>query len=499
FQIAKHHLEPKADYDASLVSGGEGIVYDVWKELPDELPQCTEAEVAVDAASTTHGELQAAEPLDISLSHGAQGQFFVCGSVAPRQRNAEAVSTVESQLDQLFAAIKARLEEASLAMADVCFVCVYLRDMSLFVRCNGVYRRHFGANPPSRLCVQMPLDADVHILLECFGQQRHPQVEEERRRRRVLHVQSISRWAPACIGPYSQATALNGLVHLAGQIGLDPATMKLVGSDEASPIEDRIKEQTLLCFHNIDQVLRVMQSSVARIVVGTCFLLDMAHRDHILDLWRQWFNRHRASQGRAKATARSRPSSGLGPDSESEEEEQGEDEGDDDDEIYDATHVVEPLVRFVAVGALPKGAAVEFQVVAATAETDPVELRRLPAAAAAASSDNGDRAPLAVEGVWSPTAGFCFAQVKLTEGTSFIPQRPRPRPRRESVAEAAQAIRRAVQATDPQLWDRHLLFRLYRRSLSPDNVSGLESVGQAALLECVVLPPLADRTKDRDD
>ena len=40
-----------------------------------------------------------------------------------------------------------------------------------------------------------------------------------------------------------------------------------------------------------------MQSSVARIVVGTCFLLDMAHRDLILDLWRQWFNRHRASHG----------------------------------------------------------------------------------------------------------------------------------------------------------------------------------------------------------
>lgn len=89
-------------------------------------------------------------------------------------------------------------------MADVCFVCVYLRDMSLFVRCNGVYRRHFGTNPPSRyeqahspiargggcsfplrarrLCVQMPLDADVHILLECFGQQRHPQVRSFPRR-----------------------------------------------------------------------------------------------------------------------------------------------------------------------------------------------------------------------------------------------------------------------------------------------------------------------------
>jgi hypothetical protein len=179
-------------------------VYDVWKELPDELPQCTEAEVAVDAASTTHGELQAAEPLDISLSHGAQGA---------RTRTATSLSVCRSATDPAFRTIlcawlcrstpakcrggehrrvaagptlcrhkgyvaqrlgfishththtrthnfvclmwrwrtcAARLEEASLAMADVCFVCVYLRDMSLFVRCNGVYRRHFGANPPSR-------------------------------------------------------------------------------------------------------------------------------------------------------------------------------------------------------------------------------------------------------------------------------------------------------------------------------------------------------------
>lgn len=34
----------------------------------------------------------------------------------------------------------------------------------------------------------------------------------------MLHVQSISEWAPSCIGPYSQATRHAGLVLFAGQV-----------------------------------------------------------------------------------------------------------------------------------------------------------------------------------------------------------------------------------------------------------------------------------------
>ena len=45
---------------------------------------------------------------------------------------------------------------------------------------------------------------------------------------KVLHVQSISAWAPACIGPYGQAVVSQQLLHMAGQIGLDPASMQLV-------------------------------------------------------------------------------------------------------------------------------------------------------------------------------------------------------------------------------------------------------------------------------
>ena len=46
--------------------------------------------------------------------------------------------------------------------------------------------------------------------------------------RGVLHVQSISSWAPCCIGPYSQATWWGSLLHMAGQIGLHPPSMQLV-------------------------------------------------------------------------------------------------------------------------------------------------------------------------------------------------------------------------------------------------------------------------------
>ena len=52
----------------------------------------------------------------------------------------------------------------------------------------------------------------------------------------MLHVQSISAWAPACIGPYAQAACGGRVLHLAGQIGLDPASMQLVQGGPAAQV-----------------------------------------------------------------------------------------------------------------------------------------------------------------------------------------------------------------------------------------------------------------------
>lgn len=45
--------------------------------------------------------------------------------------------------------------------------------------------------------------------------------------KKVLHVQSISSQAPCCIGQYNQAKLYKEILHMAGQLGLDPSTMSL--------------------------------------------------------------------------------------------------------------------------------------------------------------------------------------------------------------------------------------------------------------------------------
>lgn len=73
--------------------------------------------------------------------------------------------------------------------------------------------------------------------------------------------------APAAIGPYSQAIVANGLVFTAGQIPLDPETMKLVEGDVTAQSE-RVME-------NLAAVLAAAGSGFDRVVKTTCFLADL--------------------------------------------------------------------------------------------------------------------------------------------------------------------------------------------------------------------------------
>lgn len=73
--------------------------------------------------------------------------------------------------------------------------------------------------------------------------------------------------APAAIGPYSQAIRAGGLVFTAGQIPLDPATMKLVAGD--------ITVQTERVMKNLDAVLAAAGASFANVVKTTCFLANL--------------------------------------------------------------------------------------------------------------------------------------------------------------------------------------------------------------------------------
>ena len=74
--------------------------------------------------------------------------------------------------------------------------------------------------------------------------------------------------APAAIGPYSQAKSASGFVFTSGQIPLDPATGTLVGEE--------IRAQTEQVMKNLREVLREAGCDFDNVVKTTCFLADIA-------------------------------------------------------------------------------------------------------------------------------------------------------------------------------------------------------------------------------
>lgn len=75
--------------------------------------------------------------------------------------------------------------------------------------------------------------------------------------------------APGAVAAYSQAIDTGGLVFLAGQIGLDPATGQIV--------EGGIEAQAERALKNIVAVLAAAGLTMADVVKTSCFLSDIAN------------------------------------------------------------------------------------------------------------------------------------------------------------------------------------------------------------------------------
>jgi 2-iminobutanoate/2-iminopropanoate deaminase len=73
--------------------------------------------------------------------------------------------------------------------------------------------------------------------------------------------------APAAVGPYSQAITTDELVFCAGQVGLDPATGNLV--------DGGVEAQAERALRNLSAVLDAAGCSFADVVKTTCFLVDI--------------------------------------------------------------------------------------------------------------------------------------------------------------------------------------------------------------------------------
>ncbi|KAK0550366.1 hypothetical protein OC846_003701, partial [Tilletia horrida] len=129
---------------------------------------------------------------------------------------------VEEEVASMFARLQRVLHRESLSMKNLTHLNLYLSNQDDFARVNAVYKTMFGEAPPSRACVGFSSQSPPvsRIFLDATG---HEMIEELR----SLHVQGRSYWAPANIGPYSQAMLAGERTSIAGQIGLRPADLTL--------------------------------------------------------------------------------------------------------------------------------------------------------------------------------------------------------------------------------------------------------------------------------
>jgi 2-iminobutanoate/2-iminopropanoate deaminase len=94
--------------------------------------------------------------------------------------------------------------------------------------------------------------------------------------------------APKAIGPYSQAVRTTDLIFTSGQIPLDPATGEL--------LQGSFEEQVHRVFRNLEAVLNEAGSSFDRVLRATVYLTDLGNFQLLNTIYAEYFGSHRPAR-----------------------------------------------------------------------------------------------------------------------------------------------------------------------------------------------------------
>ncbi|OAX44530.1 hypothetical protein K503DRAFT_729194 [Rhizopogon vinicolor AM-OR11-026] len=181
-------------------------------------------------------------------------------------------TTLDHEVRNCFLQLQAILESHDLSLQDVANITLLLPSLApeIFAMANKAYAEFFGVSPPSRACVGVDLPEGVRVMLECIAHKENSDTS----RRKALHVQGLSYWAPANIGPYSQAVTVEPYVFVSGQIGLLPSSMAL-------PSPSSLALETALVFQHTDRVIRAANYAGGHIMLSIYWLADKADVIHV--------------------------------------------------------------------------------------------------------------------------------------------------------------------------------------------------------------------------
>jgi len=94
------------------------------------------------------------------------GMFYSSGQIPLTAEGEMVEGSITEQTHQVFANLKAVLEEAGSSLQQVVKTTVFIKDMNDFAVLNEIYGQHFGDHKPARSTVEvarLPKDAKVEI------------------------------------------------------------------------------------------------------------------------------------------------------------------------------------------------------------------------------------------------------------------------------------------------------------------------------------------------
>lgn len=239
----------------------------------------------------THNSNTELETVFIKRQGITNGILNLTGSASGSSENAT------RQMTDISRKLLDALEEISYPTTSIVFTTIMLQSMSDFAAVNTVYARLFTKpNPPARVTIAAPLPTNVKVVVSI--------ILDNGALRDALHVQSRSYWAPANIGPYSQAVSVHlhenqedRLVYVAGQIPLVPSTMKVLPNANIAHEESEIGgflERSLLSLQHVWRIGQEMR--VSWWAGAIAFVTELSNAQDKADAaWAHWQSVHQVS------------------------------------------------------------------------------------------------------------------------------------------------------------------------------------------------------------
>ncbi|XP_075783127.1 diphthine--ammonia ligase isoform X1 [Pelodiscus sinensis] len=274
--------------------------------------------------SLEHNSLQYSKPLENS-GKSLSGYQWVSG-IAARFLQLEERS-IQEAAQEAFSSLQANMNTKGLELKDIILVHLYMKNMKDFAVINSAYMTIFDLCPPARVCVEAPLVDGVLFSMDCLAHKCDVTVGDVRSyQKQIMHVQSISHWAPANIGPYSQSIKVGEVLYCAGQIALVPCTMQLVGGG--------IQTEATVSLSHVEKVLKAMSrnTELHHILMANCYVTNSKYIPVAHAVWQKKLDELKKAE---------------------------------DPEMYSDLAAVYGMLTVVVVPCLPKDALIEWHVIAA--------------------------------------------------------------------------------------------------------------------------------------